>query len=238
MTRVVAIVQARMSSTRLPGKAFLPLGGKPALEHVLERASKIDGVSSVILATSREPSDDRIANWCEARGTSFFRGSLNDVLGRYYECALEAGADFVVRITADCPLLDPQLSSRAVALALSQQTDLAAVAKSFPKGLDTQVFRFSALATAFSEASTGYDREHVGPFIENNQSRFKVRAIESAIDHSNQRWTLDYPEDYEFLSAVFENLIGRDDPLHHETVLDVLRKNPEIFSINRSRLGL
>lgn len=214
---------------------MLPLAGRPVIEHVIERVQQITGLSDVILATSEDSSDDVIADWSGSAGVSLFRGPLDDVLGRYYECATQAKADLVVRVTADCPILDPSFSSRAVSLAKSEKSDLVALGKSFPKGLDTQVFRMSALKTAFSEATNPYDREHVGPFIEKDPERFSIITIETPADYSDLRLTLDYPEDYEFLQGLLTNFEGPASSLFFKEVLEVVEAKRDLIELNRVR---
>lgn len=221
-----------MSSKRLPGKALLPLAGKPVLSHVVNRTRAINLVSEVVVATSTEKSDDKIANWCLENSVTLYRGSLNDVLSRYAACARLASADFVVRITADCPMLDPRISSLVVASGLESDSDHAALSGEFPKGLDTQFFSSRAIELAHRNAKSKYDREHVGPFIERNQEAFPPTLVTPFQGLANERWTLDVPEDYLFISEVFRNLYEEDPLFGFEKILGLVNRHPHLVEIN------
>ena len=163
--RVIAIIQARMSSTRLPGKVLMPLAGQPVLGHVVERIRACQTIADVVVATSSDATDDDIEAWCKSVGVSCYRGSLNDVLDRYYQAGLLHAADAVVRITADCPAIDPTIVDEVVHGYLAGGYEFYGLAGEFPDGLDCTVFAFSALARAWREAALPSEREHVGPYI-------------------------------------------------------------------------
>jgi spore coat polysaccharide biosynthesis protein SpsF len=233
---VVAIIQARMGSTRLPGKVLLPLGGMPMVLCVAERAARIAGVDQVIVATSTLAGDDSLAACLTNAGVDCFRGDQDDVLDRYYRCALERGASVVVRITADCPLLSSAVSSRVLAAFLSGGCDYSSNcgARTYPRGLDTEVMSFDALATAWREAVAKPDREHVTAFIEMDPERFRLRNVVDAdsMDHSEMRWTVDEPADYELVRRIYEAFPGRTD-FEYDEVLALLERHPDWAMMNR-----
>lgn len=233
MTRkAIAIIQARMGSSRLPGKVLLPLGGRPVIGHVVHRARAIRGVSRVVVATSNENGDDVIASWCQENSVDVFRGSEKDLVARYFRCAEEFGAEVVVRITADCPLIDPEVSSAVLAGFLESGVDYARLGEGFPDGFDTQVFSFECLRAVFREARDPFDREHVGPYVERNESQFSRFDLESPADNGLLRVTLDFPEDYRVISAIVDSAAGRVDDLRIDDVVRFLEQNPSIKVVN------
>lgn len=231
--RVIGLIQARMSSSRLPGKVLLPLAGKPVLEHVVRRASACPLINDVWVVTSEHPSDEPIQTWCEDHGVPCFRGSLDDVLDRFVKAARASGADAVVRITADCPALDSHILGEVVREFLKDNYDLFGLSGDFPDGLDCSVFRSSALERAWRESSLPSEREHVGPYIEKNPELFKVGGLNYFNDQTlgHHRWTLDEPEDYELLTKIFDAL-GGDAPFGAPNVLGLLERHPEWIKIN------
>ena len=232
--RIVCIIQARMSSTRLPGKVLLPLAGREVLAHVLERLAVCETIDDFVVATSDQPSDDVLAQWCDRRGVQVFRGSLDDVLDRYYQCALQSRADAVVRITADCPALDPTIVDEVVHGFKAGDFDLFYLGGEFPDGLDCAVFSFFALERAWREATLKSEREHVGPYVVNHPERFRLGNLEKFTGLAHHRWTLDEPRDLAFLQAVFERLqrLGGKPFLAGE-ILDLLNREPELLSANK-----
>lgn len=230
--RVVAIIQARMSSRRLPGKVLLPLAGKPVLWHVVNRTRQIRPVDEVVVATSTDSADDLIESWCLNNGVNCFRGPLDDVLSRYVACAKKYHADVVVRITADCPVIDPDASSEVLAKFLDRRPALAALSGDFPDGLDTQVFDVMALVEASERAFLVSDREHVGSFIERNREDYDVLEVKLFSGLQHIRLTLDESDDYELLSIVFEYFPSPD--FNVSEVLEMLSNSPELLTINSS----
>ena len=231
--RTVCIVQARMSSTRLPGKVLLPLAGREVLAHVLDRLAFCKTLDEVVVATSSDASDDVLAKWCRARGVGVFRGSLQDVLDRYYQCATERRANAVVRITADCPAVDPALVDEVVRGFHAGGYALFYLGGEFPDGLDCQVFSFSALERAWRESVLGSEREHVGPYIVNHPEQFRLGSLEKFKGLAHHRWTLDEPRDLAFLESVFQRL-QRSDGQHFLTqdLLDLLTREPRLSRAN------
>jgi spore coat polysaccharide biosynthesis protein SpsF len=232
--RVVAIIQARMGSTRLPGKVLKDLAGATVLERVVSRVRRCRLVSDVAVATSAEPADDVILNECQRLGTEAFRGSEQDVLDRYYRAAQQAGAEVVVRITSDCPLIDPEVSDKTIQKFLVERPDYAsnALERTYPRGLDTEVMTFAALECAWTEARQAYQREHVTPFLYQHPERFKLLSVKGDHDYSQYRWTLDTPEDLEFLRAVYARSIDHQD-LSWRNVLNIVQREPELAEMNR-----
>lgn len=232
MTKVKAIIQARMSSRRLPGKVLLPLGDDVVLGHVISRLRECKYVDDVIVATSTHVSDDAIKSYCDDNAVSCFRGDLEDVLARYYLAAKEASCDHVLRITADCPLIDPTIVDAVVMGHLAGEFDYYGLGGEFPDGLDCTVISFSALSTAFIEATLPSDREHVGPFIERaHDSKFRKGALEMFKGLSGFRLTLDQQEDYDLLKYIFEEAFPNSSPSAHE-VIDLLRQREWLSAMN------
>jgi spore coat polysaccharide biosynthesis protein SpsF len=205
----VAILQARMSSTRLPGKVMKPLAGRPMIERQLERLGRCETLERLVVATSDEPSDDPLAAHVTALGVEVFRGPLDDVLGRFVRCvtAFRLQGE-IVRLTADCPLADPEVIDEGVRLRARLGADYVSNGRrpTYPHGLDMEVFTREALLTAGREATATYDREHVTPFIYNRPERFSVGHLIQERDESHLRWTVDTPDDYAFVARVYEAL--------------------------------
>lgn len=229
---MVAIVQARMSSSRLPGKVLLDLCGKPVLGHIVERLGFCRTINKVVVATSDHETDDPIEQFCFENSIRVFRGSLEDVLFRFVEAARSNAADNVLRITGDCPLIDPIVVDCVVAGFLSGKYDLYGLGGEFPDGLDCTVYSFDALQKAHHEATLVSDREHVGTYIERNPKLFRVGALEVFEGLGNYRWTLDEPEDYAFLKQIFEHLHPAGSLFLSHDVLRLLEAKPHLMNIN------
>jgi spore coat polysaccharide biosynthesis protein SpsF len=231
--RVVAIIQARMGSTRLPGKVLKDLGGKTVLARVVNRTRRATLLDEVVVATSVLPADDVIARECEHLKVACFRGDEADVLDRYYRAAQKFAADAVVRITADCPLIDPELIDAAIRSRLDQKADYASnsLVRTYPPGLDVEVFTADALARTWSAAKEDYQRTHVTPYFYQNPELFKVISIAGEVDHSKYRWTLDTAEDLELLRAIYKHF-GNRDTIRWIEVLDLMEAQPELAALN------
>ena len=205
----VAILQARMSSTRLPGKVMKRLAGRPMVERQIERIRRCRTLGRIIVATSTDPSDDPLAAHLESLGVDVFRGSLIDVLGRYMGAARAfAVTGQVVRLTADCPLADPDVIDACVRLHARLSVDYVSNGRqpTYPHGLDVEAFGLDALEAAEREAVDPYEREHVTPFIYRRPERFTLAALTQDIDESRLRWTVDTPEDFDFVERVYAAL--------------------------------
>ena len=229
---MVAIVQARMNSSRLPGKVLKLLAGKPVLQHIHERLSECRLIDEIVFATSKEVSDNPIGEFCSTLGVSFFRGSLDDVLDRFYKTAQQYRADVIVRITGDCPIIDPIIVDAVISGFLVGKYDCYGLGGEFPDGLDCTVFSFSAIEKAWREARLPSEREHVGPFIENNPEIFKNGSLELFAEHGSHRWTLDEPQDFELLSLIFDELYTPGRIFYTYDVLQFLIRRPELKEIN------
>lgn len=227
---VLAILQARLSSTRLPGKVLMPLFGKPMLERQIERIRRAQTLSRIVVATSTESSDDPLAALCQEIGIACFRGSLNDVLDRFYHAASGPGVEHVVRLTGDCPLADWSVIDRAVSTCLSGAYDYVSngMEPTFPDGLDVEVMRFSVLEEAWREARLPSEREHVTPFIYNNPQRYRLFNIVNDVDLSALRWTVDEAQDLRFVEAVYAALYPANPAFTMRDVLTLLHTRRDI----------
>jgi len=232
IVRVVAIIQARMGSSRLPGKILMPLAQKPVLAHVVERLSCCRMLDEIVVATSNDDDDVVVSDFCADNNINCYRGSLQDVLDRYYQAAKIFQADSIVRITADCPVIDPVVVDAVVAGYLSGEYDLYGLGGEFPDGLDCTVFSFSAIERAWKEAKLKSEREHVCPYIENNQNLFKNGMLELFKGLSGQRWTLDESDDYDLLCRIFNELYRQDSPFLTHEILQLIKNNPSLSTIN------
>jgi len=230
--KVVAIIQARMSSSRLPGKVLMPLANKPVLMHIVERLSYCRMIEKIVVATTNKDSDHPVANYCADNNIDCYRGNLEDVLDRYYQTAKIFHADAIVRITGDCPVIDPVVVDAVIAGYLSGEYDLYGLGGEFPDGLDCTVFSFSAIEKAWKEAALKSEREHVGPYIENNPHLFQNGMLKLFQGLESQRWTLDEPKDYELLCKIFNKLYRPGSPFLTHEVLQFIKDNPELLKIN------
>lgn len=233
--KVVAIVQARMGSIRLPGKVLSDLGGKSMLARVVERLRRTRLITEVLVATTDTAADDIIVAECRKRSVPVSRGDQKDVLDRYFRAAQLAKAEVVVRITADCPLIDPEITDKTIAGFLEAGPDYASnvLKRTYPRGLDTEVMSVATLELAWRQARKPYEREHVTPYIYEHPDEFKLSSVTGEEDHGAHRWTVDTPEDLEFVRAVYERF-APDDTFSWRDVLDLLQREPELVELNRS----
>lgn len=234
--KVVAIIQARMRSTRLPGKVMAEINGKPMLSHVVERAQRAQLQDLVVVATSVCPSDDKVASFCRDKDIPYFRGSLNDVLDRFYKAAIHFRADAIVRLTADCPLLDASVIDKVIRVFLTGNFDYVSntIKPTYPDGLDTEIISLDALRKAWLRAGLGSEREHVTPYIWKNQTLFRLKNVINDEDHSCLRWTVDEPEDMEFMRLLFSYFHGKI-PFEMVELLKLIREIPGLQKINAAR---
>lgn len=232
--RTVAIVQARMGSTRFPNKVMRELNGTPMIGVLLDRLRRAKRVDDVMVATSDDPRNDPLAEYVRGLGVDVFRGSENDVLDRYYRAARQAGADIVVRITGDCPLIDPELVDEVIALYTTSKVDYASNIQppSYPDGLDTEVFSFSALEKAWQAARAPREREHVTPFLRESREFTRANHRNNGRDESAERWTVDEPEDFEIVERVFTHFHPRRD-FSYADVRALRSRHPEWFMTNK-----
>ena len=261
LEKVVAIIQARMSASRLPGKVLLDIGGEPMLVRVVNRTRRSQVVDEVVVATSLDKSDDPIEQICSQRGIPCHRGSLHDVLDRYYHAARYLSAEVIVRITADCPVIDPRVidqtlyafygtGSNLIVEEDARKKDLSRVRplmsptwdftanrlpppwkRTFPIGLDTEICTFSALEIAWQEATQPHQREHVMPFLYENKDRFRVLMVNHDPDYGHMRWTVDTPQDLELIRLIYDRFEGRDDFSWLE-IVELFNHEPKLAEIN------
>ena len=232
---VLTIVQARTTSTRLPGKVLKKILGKPMLELQLERMCRAECSDELIVATSDRASDDEIAHLCASLNIGCFRGNLEDVLDRYHRAAAHYKARHIVRMTADCPMAEPQVMDAAITLHLDEKNDYtcADADSGWPKGLDVEVIRRETLETAWREAGTPQEREHVTPFVRCHPERFRLGKLAAPADHSSQRWTVDTPEDFSLAAEVYEALYPGNPQFSIGDILQLLRQRPNLAGINQ-----
>ncbi len=230
--RVVAIIQARLGSTRLPGKSLAAIAGKPLLAHVVERMMACATVHDVVVATTQDPSDAAVAHAAETFGAAVYRGSVDDVLDRYYQAARGARADVVVRATADDPFKDTEVTDQVVQRLLGDGADYASntLEPTYPEGVDIEAFTLGALSRAWQEATLASEREHVTPYMWKHPELFRLSSVTRRPDLSRLRWTVDYPEDLTFARAIYQALY-RGRPFGMQEVLDVLEEQPELAKL-------
>lgn len=234
MTTLI-IVQARMSSTRLPGKVLLPLAGEPMLTRLIERLRRVQRADGIVIATTTNATDDPIAALCSQLGMPCHRGSEHDVLSRYADAARLHGADVVVRITSDCPLIDPALIDQTIAAYDEGGSDYVSnmLPPTWPYGMAVEVFSAAALAQAHAEATQAAEREHVTPFLYWHPERYRLRNVASPVDLSQHRWTVDTPEDYALVGRLFDHLMPTHPHFTQADVLALLDQHPDWIAINQ-----
>ncbi|MGO4125191.1 NTP transferase domain-containing protein [Inquilinus sp. YAF38] len=233
---VLAILQARMSSSRLPGKVMADLLGEPMLARQVERLRRCRTLDRLLLATSTDAADDALAELAGRIGVECFRGSLDDVLDRFHAAAAGQGADQIVRLTGDCPLIDPGLIDRLVELHVAGGYDHSCntLTPRWPDGLDAEVMRAEVLETAWREATLPSEREHVTRFIYTRPERFRLGSLVGDTDLSDQRWTVDTPEDLAMVRAVYAALYPANPAFGTEDILAFVAAHPEIAALNRA----
>lgn len=235
---VVTIIQARMGSTRLPGKVLLDIEGKPMLHRDLDRNLEAKTVDKVVIATTVKPADDQIVAAVEGYDprVSTSRGSEDDVLDRYYQAAKEAKADIVVRITSDCPLVDPEIIDQVVQLLLDDPSlDYAANVLgdlTYPRGLDVQACTFEAMEKMWNVTTEAEDREHVTLYIRKHPEQFKTAKIQNDVNLSQHRWTVDEEDDLRLAREIYKRLLPVNPHFRMKDILAVFEKEPALFDIN------
>ena len=231
---ILGLLQARMASSRLPGKILMPILGKPMLLHQIERLSKVTLMDKLIVATSDESSDDAAAEMCQQYGIDCFRGSHHDVLDRFYQAAKSFSPQHIVRLTGDCPLADAKIIDAVIQFHVEGNYDYSsnALKSTFPDGLDVEVVRFSCLEEAWLKATLPSHREHVMPYVHRQPDKFKLGSFESKEDFSSHRWTVDELKDFELVSKIYEGLYSANPQFDYADILELLGKNPELIKIN------
>ena len=231
--KVTAIIQARMGSTRLPGKVLMDLGGETVLGRVVRRLRRGRLIDDIIVATTNCAVDDAIVRECQRHDVPCFRGSENDVLDRYYRAARKYASEAVVRITADCPVIDPQIVDETIRAFKDHCADYASngLLPTYPRGLDTEVFTFEALERAWCEAREPYQREHVTPYFYEHPELFSLASLRNEIDQSQHRWTLDTTEDLQLLRAIYARF-DDDDDFGWGEIIQVMEREPQLAELN------
>ena len=245
---LIIVVQARTGSSRLPGKVLKDVCGKPLLERLLERLARVKATSRIVIATTLDAADDPIAELCHQLGIDVFRGHATDLLDRHYRAALAFGAEAIAKIPSDCPLIDPMVVDRVLARYAEGDCDYVGNLHpaSFPDGNDVEVLGLVALGAAWREAGLAMEREHTTPFIWERPERFRLANVSWEADTEGRqsdysmshRWTIDYPEDYEFVRRVYEELYPQNPAFGMNDILGLLEARPEIAAINAQYAGV
>lgn len=234
--KTVAIIQARMLSTRLPGKIFQDIAGKPMLSRVIERTIRARHLDVVGIATSTDTTDDRVEEYCKAHGILCYRGSMHDVLDRYHGAACAWKADYVVRISSDCPLIDPEVVDRVVDACVRAEGKVEYAnnflpVRTFPRGLELESFPFRILDYLWKVDTNPGWREHVTGYIDQKPEEFRIECIINEIDESCHRWTVDTVEDLELVRRIY-GVLG-DAPFSWREVLQLVKQHPDWSALNR-----
>jgi spore coat polysaccharide biosynthesis protein SpsF len=243
--RILTIVQARMGSSRLPGKVLLPLAGKPLLYRMVERVRRSRLCGQVVVAMTTDAEDDMLEELCQQEGMDYFRGHPLDLLDRHYQTATRYQADIVLKIPSDCPLIDPQVIDRVIQFYLDHEGQYDFVSNlhpaTYPDGNDVEIMTLNALKAAWKNAGKPLEREHTTPYIWDNTDLFRVANVawETGKDYSmTQRWTIDYPEDYHFIRAVYNELFTSNPDFGLNEILELMRKREDIFRLNSHLAGV
>ena len=237
----MVIIQARVGSTRLPGKIMKKILGKTVLIHDLDRIKEMKTINKIVVATTDLEEDDIIAKAVNGydRNIGTYRGSESDVLDRYYKAAKEFNADVIVRITSDCPLIDPNVSDLVVEAFLKNDCDYCCntLPRTFPHGLDTEVFSLDALERVWEEAKSPYEREHVTPYIREDTNKFRRINVKNNDDLTHLRWTLDYQEDFEFITEIYKRIYPKKKIFYMQDILNVLHAEHWLVEINSKHVN-
>jgi spore coat polysaccharide biosynthesis protein SpsF len=234
---ILVIIQARTGSSRLPNKVMKKVLGKPLIDYLLERVSVAEKVDQIILATTTKPEDDYLAKHVTSLGYNVFRGSENDVLSRYYHAFYEFKNEFdqtnaIVRITGDCPLIDPHLIDEVISVYKSKSIDYVSLSADFAEGLDVEIFSENLLIQAFNKAKLPSEREHVALFFHNNKSLFNMCCVQNSSDDSNYRITVDEKQDFVVIKAIIEHFSKNMLALNTQNIKNYLDENPNIHRLN------
>lgn len=234
--KIVAIIQARTGSTRLPKKVLKKIEKKAMLQHVIDRIKRSNLIQEIIIATTTKREDEPIVKLAEESKVKWFRGKENDVLDRYYQAAKKFRIDVIVRITADCPLIDPKISDIVIEYFLKNRFDYVSNINpyTYPDGLDTEVFSFEVLKKAWKKARKASEREHVTSYILNHPEIFRIGNVENDKDFSHMRWVVDEESDLKFVREVYKRMYKNSQIFYMEDILSILKKEPKLAKINSS----
>ncbi|MDK2801331.1 MAG: spore coat polysaccharide biosynthesis protein SpsF [Clostridiales bacterium] len=235
--KTVIINQARMTSTRLPGKVLKEVMGKPLLEYQIERLKRTKEADEIVIATTINIEDEPIVELCKEHDIPFYRGSEEDVLSRYYEAAVLRGAEIIVRVTSDCPIIDPRVIDKVIKT-YKENTDKYdyvsnTLERTYPRGMDTEVFSFRALEEAHLNAQMLQEREHVTLYIHKRPEKFRLGSVKYIRDASRFRWTVDTEEDFILISEIIKELYPSNPFFTLEDCLELVRRKPELTEINK-----
>ncbi len=237
MKKIIVIIQARMGSTRLSEKVMKTLCGKTVLAHDIERVKQSKNIDDIVIATTINSNDDIIVEEALKCGVKVFRGSEEDVLSRYYFAAKENNTDIIIRITSDCPLIDPIILDEIIKFYLNNDYEVVTNASSdlsqrtYPRGLDIEIFSFNILEQAYNNAKEKYQREHVTPYIYENSN--KIYYFKNPINYSKYRWTLDTEEDLKLISKIYEYLYKGKHDFYLKDIINLMEQKPELYEINK-----
>lgn len=233
---IVAIIQARMGSTRLPGKVLKEVMGKTLLAYHIERVKQSKLIHKIVIATTENKKDHAIVGFCESNDVHVYRGSENDVLARYYKTAIKFEADVIVRLTSDCPLIDPIIIDEVIGAYLNKEKEIDyasnTLVRSYPRGLDVEVFSFKALEAAYIKAKLESEREHVTPYIYHNDKKFNIVNVKLDKNLASHRWTVDTRDDFELVKRIIEATSPKTLKMGMNNIVDLLEKNPDWIKIN------
>lgn len=243
--KIITVVQARTGSTRLPNKVLMPLSGKPLIIRMLERVRKSELVGDVILAVTLEEADDILVNIGEKEGYKIYRGSSTDLLDRHYKAGLQYGADAIVKIPSDCPLIDPDIITRVISKFISGPQNYDYVSNlhpaTYPDGNDVEIMSLEALEKAWNNAAKIFEREHTTPYLWENPELFRIGNVEweTGLDYSmTHRWTIDYLEDYLFIKEIYDSLFNINPDFGLKDILNYTETHPGIKTINQKYNGV
>ncbi len=234
--KTVAVIQARMNSTRLPGKVLMDIAGQPMLAHVVRRLTHSSRINEIVVALTTDTADDVVEMFCRDSKIKIFRGESHDVLDRYYQTARSFQADCIVRITSDCPLIDPQVVDHVIrefkdtSAALDGATNC--LRRTYPRGLDCEVFGFSALERCWRLAEKDYCREHVTIYMYEHPELFKMKNVEYKEDLSFYRWTVDEELDLKLVREIYLRLRSAKEMFFMQDILEVFERDPALKHIN------
>lgn len=235
--KIAAILQARMGSSRFPGKVLSEIAGKPLLSHIVERIQATEKISAVILATTTSPGDDELAIYAEQNAIYCYRGEVDDVLARFYGAATQYKTDIIIRICCDDPLIDPDMLNALLEMHLQTKSDYTSTShvRSFPMGVEAEVFNYDVLEKAFNLANKNYEREHVTPYFYEHPDLFKLAFLEATgkLRRPDIRLTVDMPEDMQLIQAIFNGLHRNGRLFRAGDVIDFLDSHPELLLINK-----
>ena len=231
--KITVMIQARTGSSRLPSKVLTKIENEPMIWHVINRAKKIKSVQQITLITTRNKNDKILLKIAKDNGIIGFSGDAHDVLNRHYQCALRYDADPIIRITSDCPLIDPNVVEEILQFYLTHDYDYVSntIIPTYPDGLDTEIFSFTALKRCVMNAKWNSEREHVTPYMKNNPEKFKIFNYENKKDLSRFRWTVDEKRDLQFVRAIYSKMKPKT-IFSMQEILKIISKNPNLLKIN------